>query len=131
MVLIEIENIKSIKQFNLDYEKLLIKNVKNKIFQYISELINDNNKAFDIINNYINYNFFNVTYDTSVIYFNKLDTYFEKIDYIPNPDIILELINKNNIFKQMITEILNKNENKPIADVLKKFDNNSLQYLSI
>ena len=129
IVLNEINSIKKIEQHNLDYEKILINYIENKISLYVIEIINDNNKAFDIINNYINYYFDDITYNKSINYFNKLDTYFGKLDYVFNPDIVIELINKNDKFKDMIKIIIENN--KSIVDLLKKISEDSLQYLAI
>ena len=75
--------------------------------------------TFNIINNYINQKFTKIlTHEDSIKYFKKLSVFFEIYNIIPNPDLIIELINKNDIFNQMIKLMLKKYHSQVISGKL-------------
>ena len=90
---------------DINYIKECVENKFNKI---VEEKLNDANESIEIVNNYININFKKTSsYDTSLLYLKKLSLFFIKYDYMPNPDLVVNLINKNIIFKEMLKIITN------------------------
>ncbi len=60
-------------------------------------------KAFNILNSYINQNFATMTSkEDSLKYFKKFSSFLESYNFTPDPDLLIELIEKNSLFKQMI-----------------------------
>ena len=109
IVLIEINNIKKINDINLDYNIYLNNRINESIQKYISKLINDNNTSYEIINNFINNKILHMrNFKLLIRCFNRLNNFFEMYNYIPNPDIIIDLINNNDTFNKMVTKLYNK-----------------------
>ena len=130
IVLNEIDKSKKIKSINLDYSKHIIEKVQNNISDYIIALINNSNTSYRLIDNYINYSFKEVnSFNKSLKYFSKLNNYFEVYNYIPNQDLIIELINNNTIFNEMITELIKQADS--IKDLLNNFVTNDLIVLTV
>ena len=65
--------------------------------------------SFTILNNYINQKFINTSnYIDAIKYFKKLSAFLENYNYIPNYDLLIKLITKNNILNRIITTIFNE-----------------------
>lgn len=125
IVLNEIDKSKKITIVNLDYSKYIIKRVQGSISGYIFMLINNSNTSYQLIDNYINYHFNEeISSIIALNYFSKLNTFFEKNNYMPNQDIIIKLIDNNSIFYKMIVEVIN--QNNTISELLKSIDSNDL-----
>ena len=93
--------------------------IKDKIISSLSEkiraLLNNSDTSFKIINNYINQFFIkSLNYKNIIKYFEKLDSFFATYDLIPSPDLLIELINKNNNFNNMI-KLIYEHYNKEIT----------------
>lgn len=72
--------------------------IRISLFEQVRGLLYDSSTSFSIINDYINYELDkNSTYKDAIKNFKKLDAFFEIYNFIPNPDLLIELINKNNI----------------------------------
>lgn len=67
------------------------------------ELFTCEDKVLIIINNYIKYIFDNVaTYEEALKDLRKISKLFSKYSYIPEPNMIINLINTNDIFRNML-----------------------------
>lgn len=84
--------------------------------------------AIIIINNYINKRLKkSVVYDDSIKNLKKLDTFFETYNYIPNPDVLLSIIEENSTVSKMIESIIKKHKSQIISGNLEKiFDNSTI-----
>lgn len=108
LVLKEIENSK--KNYNGEeiYEKYIEKRIRLKLLEYVKALLNTD-KCFNVINNYINEKFSkNITYENAIKDIIKLHNFFEKLDFFPNPDLLIELLNNNHVFNKEVEAILTK-----------------------
>lgn len=117
------------------YEIIIKEKDNNKIsYNYLKEIIIKflNKKTKDLleknpiylINNYIDNNLKTIkNYNESIQELKKLILFFNKYEYIPNTDIIIELLN-NKCINKIITVIYNKKK-KQIIDGLSEyiFDN--------
>ena len=86
----------------VNYLVYIKKKISLALLIKLREMINDN--TFEILNNYINANFNNVksSYD-AIKNIKKLDTLLEKIDFIPNSDVMEKLLKNNNYLSKMIS----------------------------
>ncbi|MCI6266936.1 MAG: sigma-70 family RNA polymerase sigma factor [Erysipelotrichaceae bacterium] len=109
-----------------DYLKDKINIVLNKRIK--KELIKKE-KAIFIINNYINkYLKKNTIYEHSIKNLKKLNIFFNTYNYIPNPDVLLEIIEENEILSKMIELVIEKDKSQIVSGNLDKFlkDNNTM-----
>ncbi len=128
LVLKEIESSKKTYNSNTSYSDFMKKRIRTSLSEQVRKLIYDSSTSFNIINEYINQKFDNIsTYEDAIKYFKKLDTFFETYSFIPNPDLLIELINKNIIFINMIKLIFNHYTSQITSGNSEKiFDNTSL-----
>lgn len=134
LVLQEIENSKKVYIDNIPYSKFIKKKIQTALKEKMKQLISNSETSFtfNIINNYINQKFTKIlTHEDSIKYFKKLSSFFETYNFIPNPDLIIELITKNDIFNQMIKLILKKYHSQVISGKLENFFDNSFLVSSI
>ncbi len=132
LVLNEILETKKIYKGNQDYKEFLKRKIKHKLSEKTKEMLYNIDTSFTIINNYITKNFNNISnYEETLYCFEKLNNFLNYYDYIPNPDLLIELISKNNYFNKMITIIYNHNQNKIIKGKLEEETDNNLLLLAI
>ena len=134
LVLQEIENSKKVYIDNIPYSKFIKKKIQTALKEKMKQLISNSETSFtfNIINNYINQKFTKIlTHEDSIKYFKKLSVFFEIYNIIPNPDLIIELINKNDIFNQMIKLMLKKYHSQVISGKLENLFDNSFLISSI
>ena len=63
--------------------------------------------------------------------FNKLNNYLKKYNFNINPDIIIELINKNEIFNNMVIKIFKKYQKQIVSGKYENLFDNELLLLTI
>ena len=115
-----------------DYLTFIKERINLKLLGKIKLMITNDDMAFDILNNYINYYFSNIDKTEDAInYFNTLNTYLESLNYIPNLDLLIDLINKNVIFNKMIELIFKNYYNEIINLKSEEIFNNDLLNLTI
>ncbi|MGN1358091.1 MAG: RNA polymerase sigma factor RpoD/SigA [Bacilli bacterium] len=132
LVLQEIENSKKVYIDNIPYSKFIKKKIQTALKEKMKQLISNSETSFNIINNYINQKFTKIlTHEDSIKYFKKLSSFFEVYNFIPNPDLIIELITKNDIFNQMIKLIFKKYHSQVISGKLENLFDNSFLVSSI
>ena len=116
IVLEEIEKSKNDYNGSIDYSKYIRNKIKIELFKIIEELLKDSNESYNLLNNYINQVFKKtMTYEEAVQYINKIDNLFNQVGYMPNPDLVIDLINNNKLFEKAIETIFNKNSYKIIS----------------
>lgn len=128
IVVKEIAFTKDVCKENQKFEELLQKRINQQLTGKVKQKLNNSETEFEVLNNYINQKFGKISdYKDVMKKFKNLNTFVESYSYVPSPDILIELINKNATFKSMI-EIVFKKSSKQImqgkADIL--FDNNLL-----
>ncbi len=73
------------------------------------QMINSPDDPFYLLNNYINQNFDSISnYTDAIKYFNKLSSFFKAYNYVPDLDLLIELITKNSIFNKIIEIIFSQ-----------------------
>ena len=125
LVIKEISNSKKTYNGNTQYSDFIKKKIRTSLSEQIRTLIYDSSTSFKIINDYINQKFSQIsTFEDAIKYFKKLDSFFEIYNFIPNPDLLIELINKNKIFIDMAESIFKKYNLQIISGNAEKiFDN--------
>lgn len=121
---------KSKKNYNgeTDY----VKYIKNKISIVLANQINKSllepERAIIIINNYIDEHLKkSITYEDSIENLHKLSSFFETYNYFPNQDVLLQLIEENIVFSQMIESVVKKHNTQIISGNMEKlFDDNTI-----
>lgn len=94
----EIEKSKDSYDGKESYSVYLKARIHDRIIANINSFINDDERMIKLINNYIKNNFDkNMTDDYIVYYLTRLDELFVSLNYIPNPDVILELISNSKL----------------------------------
>ena len=132
LVLDEIANSKNIYTGSTSYSDFIKTKIKTSLSEHIKKLIHDSSTSFKIINDYINQEFSEIsTYKDSIKYFEKLDNFFKTYDYLPNLDLLIKLINKNNVFINMIESIFKHYNLQIISGNCEKIFNNTSLILAI
>lgn len=128
MVLKEISASKKTYKGNQDY----IQYIKGKIIFQLSEItkksISNPETSFTILNNYISQKIKTISNSKDALkYFQRLNIFLNTYNFIPNPDLLIELINQNVIFNQMISLIFKEYHNQIISGHAEEiFDDNLL-----
>ena len=90
-------------------QRLAETKLRNLLILKVTEELKDNDKAFTILNDFINDKTrFSYEYNDCIKGFNNLNIFLHKYDYLPNIDIIKKLT-ENKIFKNQLEIILNNN----------------------
>lgn len=128
LVLKEIVNSKKTYTGNTSYSDFIKKNIIKFLSEQTRTLMYDSSTSFKVINDYINQKFSEIsTFEYAIEYFQKLDSFFQTYNFILTPDLLIELINKNNIFLNMIESIFNHYKLQIITgNYANIFDNTSL-----
>ena len=92
-----------------DASKELINRINNYVLVSVKTQTNDSNYIYNVLNNFIN-SFMNdddkkVTINKK---FERLDDFLEKINYIPDPDLLVELLKNNKVFDDLVSKMFNK-----------------------
>jgi len=131
LVLKEIENSKKVyikKNSYIEYLKDKIFNILNKEIQI---KLSNSQTTITLINNYINKQFQNInTYKDSLKCMENLNTFFEIHNFIPNPDLLYEIILENTLLLNAVNLIVNKYHLQVVSGNFEKiFDNNTLNLI--
>lgn len=125
--LVEAEIIKSKQEYNgdINYIKYIKVALEKEIVRKTRKLLTNTDTAVKIICNYINqYLSNNITYSKALNNLDLLIKLFETYNYIPNPDVLIKLLENNQTMLTTITTIFNKHKNTIIAgNIEKTFDN--------
>ena len=116
----EIDNIvfEVIKKSQSDYDErvnyidYIKKNIKIRLSLLLKSKLEDNTFAFNLISNYINTQNLNINNISEVLeFFENLNKYIKRIGYVLNVDVVINLINKNELFRNCIDSFYQKNIN--------------------
>ncbi len=124
----EICNSKKTYNGNTSYTEFIAKRIKSSLSEETRKLIHDSASSFRVIDNYVRQNFGSISScEDAERYFEELNIFFENHEWIPNPDLLIQLINKNDNFNKMIEQIVEQYyEGITKGNAEKIFDNNLL-----
>ncbi len=128
MVIKEIENTKSSFNSDKNYVDYLKKIIESKMIEMIKTKLLDHNESIRILNNYIQITV-KKTDDYNVIMkqIRAFNSFLEKYNYVPTPEVLIELINKNENLNDLIKIIFLKNKDMIVSGNIEKLtDNNTL-----
>ena len=128
----EIDKSKKIYKGEVGY----IEYIKNRINIVLGEEIKKKllkpETSTIIVNNYINKHFKkSFSYDDAINNFKRLNKFFETYNYIPNPDVLLQIIEENSFFSQMIDSVMKKHKTQIVSGNLEKIFDDSMVILII
>lgn len=112
IVMKEIEESK--KSYNGDDNYLIfIQNcIQKKLSSIVKTKLEDNAVAVSLLNNYINSNLDKMRTKNQIIsFFDSLNIYLGKIEYIPNLEVLTNLLNNNKILKVVIDKFYKVDQN--------------------
>ena len=116
LVLNEISNSKKTYKGNKDYIDYIKRKIKLQLSEIINKKLANSKNSFTLLNNYINKKFGNVSnYKDAIQNFKKLSDFLGTYNYIPNLDLLINLINENVNFKKMITIVFNEYHDQIIS----------------
>ena len=105
-VLEEAEVSNNLYKEDMPYNKF-IKKIIIKVM--CSRILSDSKDVINVINNYVNKYFIDVTnYKDAISAVNRLLSFFKSFNYILTPDIVSEMIEKNEIFSWVIKLIVDR-----------------------
>ncbi len=113
---------------NKDFSKFLKRKIIIKLSEKITEELKNPETSIIIINNYVNLKLDNAD---CIDNFNKLNNYLKKYNFNINPDIIIELINKNEKFNNMVIKIFKKYQKQIVSGKYENLFDNELLLLTI
>ena len=128
----EIELSKKLYNDKEAYDKYIKEKIIDVIFKKINTLLSDVRTSFDVVNNYVNQNLKQTKSSVGAIkQFKQLNSFFKTCSFVPNPDLIIELITKNERFSQMIDTIVQKYYSQIILGKAETIFDNSLLLMTI
>ena len=105
-----IEQSRTANKVDTNINDYIVNRVNNRVNHILEEKLNDTEKGFEIINKYINDSFKEVNdYNEAIDYLKKIDSIFRKCHYLPEPDLLIKLINENKLFENIVKTIVDKN----------------------
>lgn len=132
LVLEEIKKSKNFYKGNVDYTKYIKGRISIATFEQIKKILSNPETALILINNYINkYLKKTKTYEESLDSLEKLSKLFASYDYIPSPDILLQIVKENEILYNAIECIMKKYKNQIISGNIEQIIDNSTIILMI
>ncbi len=103
LVLREIDDSKKNYQGKQKYVDYIKRKIKFQLSERTGVLLLNSETSFNIINNYINKKVVTVkSKEDAIKYFKKINTFLETYNFVPNPDLLIELVSKNSLFDKMI-----------------------------
>lgn len=128
LVIKEIELSKRTFNNDISYSDFINRKIRIFLSEKAKTQLFDTNASFELINNYINLKCKLTTLPEEIIkQFEKLNSFFETYNYLPSPNILMELIDKNTIFSKMIVTIIKEYNSQIISGKYEDiFDNNLL-----
>ncbi len=107
LVIQEIDESKHTYNDNISYKKYIRKNITKAVHNLITKVLSNKRVAYVLIDQYINYNFKNITDTEDIIKaLIELSSFFSVHKFNINPDVIMELLNKNQLLSSKIKIIV-------------------------
>lgn len=128
LVLREVDKSKRTYKGDIVYIEYIKNRIKIVLVEQVKNNLLEPEPAIIIINNYINKHLKKSdVYEDSIKNLKKLDKFFETYNYIPNSDVLLQIIEENSAFYRMIESIIKKHQTQIISGNLEKiFDDGTI-----
>jgi len=113
------KNIQNSEDYNI---KKIKEKIKDKFVGVIQKKLGDLEKATKLLKSYISKEItYFPEYKKNLYSLTKLSKFFKNHNFIPDPDLIVEIINNNKILDQILENVVNEN-----LEIIKenKFENN-------
>lgn len=110
----EIEDTMDFSDGEIDIESM----IKNCSKRYIADMLEEEKKFPKIVNNFIKKNIKPQNkYQDNIISFEKIVNFFHDFDCFPPPNLLIELINKNDTLNKILQDVVENN-----LEILQKYD---------
>lgn len=110
----EIEDTMDFSDGEIDIETM----IKNCSKRYIADMLEEEKKFPKIVNNFIKKNIKPQNkYQDNIISFEKIVNFFHDFDCFPPPNLLIELINKNDTLNKILQDVVENN-----LEILQKYD---------
>ena len=123
LVISIIEKTKEEYDDEIVYSSYLKKKICEELVKYINDRFKDNREVIKIVNSFVKIKFHGPKNDEYIIfYLTKLNEFFNSLNYVPNPDVIIDIVSHNKLLNEIIGIYVNNNLNKVKAfgdDILK------------
>ncbi|MBR4230930.1 MAG: sigma-70 family RNA polymerase sigma factor [Bacilli bacterium] len=128
----EIEVAKKSYKGDVSYYKFLKKHILIRLSALTERSLVNPKSTFSIINAYIDLKIKPIqNVDEAINKFAKLSLFFETYSFVPDPDLIIELLNKNKIYLSLIKIVFNEYKNAIVNGKVDSVTDNSLLILTI
>lgn len=132
LVIKEIELSKKTYNNDISYSDYINRKIRVFLSEKTKTLLFDTNSSFDLVNNYINFKCKLTTSTEDIIkQFEKLNKFFETYNFLPSPDLLIELIDKNTIFSKMIGTIIKDYNSQIVSGKFEDIFENNLLIMTI
>ena len=109
LVKAEIVDSKSTYNGKIPYPKFIERRLELVLSEKVEKMLSNSKTVYKILDNYIKQEFTKFsTYKDIMNHFNKLDIFLEDYNFMPNLDLLIEIIDKNADFSEMIEAVLKR-----------------------
>ena len=117
---------------NINYITYIKAKIQKEIIKKIKMMLDNTDTAIQIINNYSDlYLNSNVTESSAIRNIDKLETLFATYNYVPNPDVLIKLLESNQTVLSSIEIIFDKYKNIITSGNIEKVFDSSITILMI
>ena len=110
----EIEDTMDFSDGEIDIESM----IKNCSKRYIADTLEEENQAIKVVSNFIKKNIkLKNKYQDNIISFEKIVNFFHDFDCFPPPNLLIELIDKNDTLNKILQDVVENN-----LEILQKYD---------
>ena len=132
LIIDEIQKAKILYKGNIPFLEFVKRQIKFRLSEMVNELLVNSQTTFQIIDSYINLKLCNaVNLESAINNFNKLNLFLETYHYVPGLDLLIELINNNSIFFEMIESIVKQYKSEILNNKIGTIFKNNLLILSV
>ena len=104
LVLKEISNSKKTYNGEQDYLNFIRKQIQTHLSEKIKKTLLNSKTSFVLLDNYITQKFGTISNSIDAFkYFDKFNRFLETYNFVPSPDLLIELVSKNTLFSNMAT----------------------------
>ncbi len=115
-----------------NYSKWMKNNIELLLNQKIENNLNNPKTSFNMVNSLVNHTFINTSnYKDALKDIEKLSNFFVTYNYIPNPDLLIDLLGKNKKFYEIIELIYKKYSTQIKSGYASKIFDNDMLLLGI
>ena len=110
----EIEDTMDFSDGEIDIESM----IKNCSKRYIADTLEEENQAIKVVSNFIKKNIkLKNKYQDNIISFEKIVNFFHDFDCFPPPNLLIELIDKNDTLNKILQDVVENN-----LEILQKYN---------